>query len=77
MIKRTGKEWHSLWHASGQSKADFCRANDLPYWKLAAAGRKATEQKLVEIKLPEEKTCGLNIVCKFGGFDLRVHWQFG
>jgi hypothetical protein len=76
MINKTGKEWHSLWQASGQSKADFCRENDLPYWKLVAAGRKTAEQKFVELKLPSEKSNGLTIAGKLGGFDLRIHFQF-
>lgn len=77
MVERKKTELYAAWQASGQSKAAFCRANGLPYWKLAqAAVKTGVEQRFLEIKSAAAPVNGMDLVFKWGSVDLRLQWNF-
>jgi len=65
---KTAREWHQEWEKSGISKSQFCRQNDIPYWKLSL--KKAVKKQnpgLLEVRLPEIKNKN----------QIIIHWQLG
>lgn len=74
-FKQLRQEWEEklkAWRASGQSGADWCQQENIPYktfcnWKYRLSAKPLSKESFIELK--EEKTSGIDL--EYQG--IRIH----